>query len=77
MERGVELRKQISTDAMLRDIAGRDCRACRVRKIGIVGYCLGGSLAWLSAGRLQGLAAAIGYYGGTSPPILARSRAAR
>ncbi len=35
-----------------------------VGKVGIVGYCLGGSLAFLSACRLDGLACAIGYYGG-------------
>jgi len=33
-------------------------------KVGIVGYCLGGSIAFLAACRLKGLACAIGYYGG-------------
>ena len=32
-------------------------------KSGVIGYCLGGTLAWLSATRLQP-AAAVGYYGG-------------
>jgi carboxymethylenebutenolidase len=35
-----------------------------VGKVGIVGYCLGGSIAFLSACRLSGLSCAIGYYGG-------------
>lgn len=35
-----------------------------VGKVGIVGYCLGGSIAFLAACRLKGLACAIGYYGG-------------
>lgn len=35
-----------------------------VGKVGIVGYCLGGSIAFLAACRLNGLACAIGYYGG-------------
>jgi carboxymethylenebutenolidase len=35
-----------------------------VGKVAIVGYCLGGSIAFLSACRLNGLACAIGYYGG-------------
>jgi len=65
MERGVELRKKISTDAMLRDIAASLGALAGSGKVGIVGYCLGGSLAWLSALRLPGLAAAVGYYGGT------------
>ncbi len=33
-------------------------------KIGVVGYCWGGSLAFLAATRLSGIAAAVGYYGG-------------
>jgi carboxymethylenebutenolidase len=28
-----------------------------------VGYCLGGSLVWLAAGKLKGLAAGAAYYG--------------
>jgi carboxymethylenebutenolidase len=33
------------------------------KKVGVIGYCLGGTLAWLSATRLK-TAAAVGYYGG-------------
>jgi carboxymethylenebutenolidase len=33
-------------------------------KVGIVGYCWGGGLAFLAATRLSGVAAAVGYYGG-------------
>jgi carboxymethylenebutenolidase len=33
-------------------------------KVAVVGYCMGGSVAWLSATRIDGLAAAVGYYGG-------------
>jgi carboxymethylenebutenolidase len=33
------------------------------RKVGVVGYCFGGTIAWLSATRLHP-AAAVGYYGG-------------
>jgi len=64
MERGVELRKRIPNEAMLRDIAASIAALASSGKVGIVGYCLGGSLAWLAACRLQGLAAAVGYYGG-------------
>ena len=30
-------------------------------KVGIVGYCMGGSLAWLAATRVDGLSAAVSY----------------
>ncbi len=35
----------------------------RVKKTGVIGYCFGGTLAWLSATRLHP-DAAVGYYGG-------------
>ena len=43
-------------------------------KVGIVGYCWGGLLTWRSACELQGLAAAVPYYGGgmTTPDEAAR-----
>src|SRR6267378_667823 len=33
-------------------------------KVGIVGYCWGGTVSWMSASRLAGIAAAVTYYGG-------------
>ena len=30
----------------------------------MVGFCLGGTVAWAAAARLPGLSAAVGYYGG-------------
>ena len=35
-----------------------------VGKIGVVGYCWGGTLAWLAATRIPGFAASVSYYGG-------------
>ena len=32
-------------------------------KVAVVGFCWGGTLAWLSASRLQGVSAAVAYYG--------------
>lgn len=64
MERGIALRKEIALDAMLADIAASAERLAAAGKVGVVGYCLGGSLAWMAAQRLTGIAAAVGYYGG-------------
>ncbi len=63
-DRAIALRNQIEIDDMLLDIAATIAVLDRSGRIGIVGYCLGGSLAWLAATRLSGLAAAVGYYGG-------------
>ena len=38
--------------------------AAKAGKVGVVGYCFGGLLTWLSSGRASGLACAVGYYGG-------------
>jgi carboxymethylenebutenolidase len=48
----------------LGDIAAtRDFLKTRGEKVCVVGYCYGGSLAWLAAARVDGLAAASSYYG--------------
>jgi carboxymethylenebutenolidase len=65
VDRGRGLRGKITTDAMLLDIAATVEALKGAGKVGIVGYCMGGSMAWLSAARVPGLSAAIGYYGGT------------
>jgi carboxymethylenebutenolidase len=64
-DRGVALRKAIDIDQMLLDLAASVAGLKTSGSVGLVGYCLGGSLAWLAAARLDGLAAAVGYYGGT------------
>ncbi|KQY29354.1 dienelactone hydrolase [Caulobacter sp. Root1455] len=53
----------IGLDKMLSDIqACIDALAAR-GPVFAVGYCLGGSLVWLAAGKLKGLAAGAAYYG--------------
>src|SRR5882672_8858856 len=43
---------------------GLDIGYAPAGKVGIVGYCWGGTVSWMSASRLAGIAAAITYYGG-------------
>jgi len=50
--------------AMLRDTQAAIDEVKAAGPVGIVGYCLGGSIAFLAATRLTGLKAAVGYYGG-------------
>ncbi len=51
-------------DAMLRDTQAAIDELKGVGPVGIVGFCMGGSIAFLAATRLSGLKAAVGYYGG-------------
>ena len=50
--------------AMLRDTQAAIDAVKDVGPVGIVGFCLGGSIAYAAATKLSGLSAAIGYYGG-------------
>src|SRR5690349_14630477 len=50
--------------AMLRDTQAAIDAVKSVGPVGIIGFCLGGSIAFVAATRLSGLKAAIGYYGG-------------
>jgi carboxymethylenebutenolidase len=64
MERGIELRGALKDSEFLLDV-----QACVAEKrgegeVGVVGYCFGGLVSWLSACRLVGVSAAACYYGG-------------
>jgi len=62
--RGRETRVQLGFDNPVLDIAACiDLLREEGLATGVVGYCYGGALAWLSAARIDGLGAAIGYYG--------------
>jgi len=60
---------------VLQDIQAAITHAASAGKVGIVGYCYGGLLTWRSACLLDGLSAAVPYYGGgvTTPEEIARS----
>ena len=59
---------------VLQDIQAAIRHAAQAGKVGIVGYCWGGLLTWRSACTLDGLSAAVCYYGGgmTTPDESAR-----
>ena len=65
IERGRAVRMKIPLEDMVKDLrAAVKALAGEGLRVGVVGYCLGGTLAWLSATRIDGLACAVGYYGG-------------
>jgi|UniRef100_A0A8J4HAH4 carboxymethylenebutenolidase len=63
IERGLKLREPIEEAAVLRDIEAAAAKLAP-RPTGIIGYCWGGTIAWLGATRSKAFKAAIGWYGG-------------
>ncbi|HTS39127.1 MAG TPA: dienelactone hydrolase family protein [Xanthobacteraceae bacterium] len=64
MEAGRGMRGKITTDNLMDDTQAAIDFAKQFGKVAVIGYCMGGSVAFLSATRLNGIACAVGYYGG-------------
>lgn len=65
MTRGIEIaRGKLKMEQTLSDLQAAVEDARRFGKVGVVGYCFGGMLAWLAASDLTGVDAAVSYYGG-------------
>ena len=62
--KGREVRGKVSNENALKDTEAAIKAAAGAGKVGIVGYCWGGLVTWLAAGKLSGLACAVPYYGG-------------
>lgn len=61
---GRDLKARLSDEAALLDVqAAIDHAAALAPKVAVVGFCWGGTLAWLAASRLKGLHAVVAYYG--------------
>jgi carboxymethylenebutenolidase len=65
LETAMGLIPKLDAEKALADIAAAYAYAAKTtgKKVGAVGYCWGGTLAWVTAARLHP-AAAVGYYGG-------------
>lgn len=50
--------------AMMRDVQAAIEELKKSGPVAIIGFCMGGTIAFLAAAKLNGLSAAIGYYGG-------------
>ena len=65
LQKGIALARQSNTADAVTDVAAalEYLRKQTARKCGVIGYCFGGTMAWLAAARLDP-SAAVGYYGG-------------
>jgi len=62
--KGRDLKGRTQIDAALLDVAAARDALSTAGKVGIIGYCWGGYVAWMAASRLSGYACTIPYYGG-------------
>jgi carboxymethylenebutenolidase len=69
MQRGFGLMQKVNIDNALLDVSAAVQAASAAGKVGVVGFCFGGRLTWLAAARVDGIAAAVPYYGGGIPDL--------
>ena len=67
IQAGIAIMQKIDFDDALRDVAAAIAHGQAAGRVAIVGYCWGGTVAWLAAARLAGLSCAVPYYGGGMP----------
>ena len=61
---GMELAGKMARDNTLLDIDAAVKAVSEAGKVGITGFCMGGTYSWLASAKTSGLSAAVGYYGG-------------
>ena len=71
IQAGIEMKGKVTLDQALQDVRAALANAKSAGKVGIVGFCWGGTVAWAAAARVDGLAAAVSYYGGGVPELAA------
>lgn len=66
-EKGIECMQKSDFDNTMKDVAATVKALSEAGKVGITGWCWGGSVSWLAACRVDGLACSVPYYGGRIP----------
>ena len=67
--RGRAIREKVSFEDALADVEAAATELAGAGRIGVVGYCWGGTVAWVAATRSTSFAAAVSYYGGGVPDL--------
>jgi len=70
IEAGRALMQKLDWSQTMLDVGAAIAEAAKAGRVGIVGYCFGGTVAWVAAARLAGLACAVAYYGGGIPDFI-------
>ena len=67
IQAGLAVMQKLDWEQTMLDVDAAVKEARSGGKVGIVGYCWGGTVAWLAAARTEGLACSVPYYGGGIP----------
>jgi len=70
IQAGIAVMQKVAIDDAMKDITTCVAHGSSAGRVGIVGYCWGGTLAWVAAARVTGLACAVPYYGGGMPGFI-------
>ena len=70
IQAGIAVMQKLDWKNTLLDVEAAAKEAAKAGKVGIVGYCWGGTVSWVSAARATGLACAAPYYGGGMPGFI-------
>jgi carboxymethylenebutenolidase len=70
IQAGIAMMQKLDWKNTMLDVDAAVAEAKKAGKVGIVGYCWGGTVAWVAAARTPGLAASVPYYGGGMPNFM-------
>jgi carboxymethylenebutenolidase len=70
IEAGRAIMQKLDWAKTMLDVEAALAEAKKAGKTGIVGYCWGGTVAWVAAARVSGLACSAPYYGGGMPNFI-------
>ena len=70
IQAGIVIMQKLDWQQVMLDVDAAMAEAKKAGKVGIVGYCWGGTVAWRAAAATKGLACAAPYYGGGMPGFI-------